>query len=192
MEYRMMAPPFEVKAFEEMSKKEAQKNFDWFVNEIPDRIGQLDRYYKLTNGAGSLDYEPESLKNLWEWFVQHLELVKKSKEEMKEEKRHLPEQFRNIIKVEDVKLSLQTQMLVVDVAIYFGEVFAIKHNLKWGFVTQPKQLVYLNKPVIIGFGLKHLEPIMIVQNLVRKTLRGESSPKLLLEIYEVWRGHISN
>ena len=39
-----MSPPFEVKEFKDMSKKEAQQHFDWFINEIPNRIKQLKRF----------------------------------------------------------------------------------------------------------------------------------------------------
>lgn len=33
-----MHPPFEIKSFEEMKKKEAQQHFEWYISEIPSRI----------------------------------------------------------------------------------------------------------------------------------------------------------
>jgi hypothetical protein len=47
-----MQPPFEVIPFSEMTKKQAQEHFDWFVNEIPLRIQLLlgaSRYIFLTS-----------------------------------------------------------------------------------------------------------------------------------------------
>ena len=34
MKYSLMAPPFEVKEFYDMTQKEAQQHFGWYINEF--------------------------------------------------------------------------------------------------------------------------------------------------------------
>lgn len=38
MNYTFMQPPFDIKLFKEMTEKDAQKHFEWYIDEIPNRI----------------------------------------------------------------------------------------------------------------------------------------------------------
>lgn len=64
-EYPWEAPPFEMKAFDDMSKKEAKQFFDWYVSQIPERIKVLE---EVTEGYVTLDFTKESLIDLFPGF----------------------------------------------------------------------------------------------------------------------------
>lgn len=82
MEYLLMQPPFEMKPFKDMTKKEAQNHFDWYVREIPTRIELLKNAYSATGGIEKkdLDYSSESLIKLWQWYINNADIEEKSEE----------------------------------------------------------------------------------------------------------------
>ena len=51
MEYPLMEPPFKVKSFDEMNKKEATQHFNWYIGEIPNRIQLLRNAFEYTGGG---------------------------------------------------------------------------------------------------------------------------------------------
>ncbi|MFT8323422.1 MAG: hypothetical protein ABF649_21405 [Bacillus sp. (in: firmicutes)] len=194
MEYILMTPPFEVKPFEKMKKKEAQMHFDWFLSEIPKRIELISKAYLETGGGKleDLDLTPQSLVNLWTWFIPRIEIVTKTDEEIAEELKEAPEWLTEIAMENNKKLSVGTLCLAMDIAIYFAEVF-VKHfnKLDWGYVTKPKKMLYVNRPVIIGFssGIE-LDPRNIVYNLTFRVVEGDKSKEGLFNLFKVWEDDI--
>lgn len=189
-----MTPPFEIKPFEKMTKKESQIYFDWFVSEVPKRVELIKKAYLETGGAKleDLDLSPQSLVNLWTWFVPKIVTVTKSDEEIEDELKNVPEWFKDKIIENKKKLSVGSLSLAMDIAIYFAEVFI--HNcdkLYWGFVTKPKSLVYVNSPVIMGFSTEiELDPRNLVYNLTLKVINGNAENEDLFNIFKVWKGDI--
>ena len=51
MEYPLMEPPFKVKSFDEMNKKEPTQHFNWDIGEIPNRIQLLRNAFEYTGGG---------------------------------------------------------------------------------------------------------------------------------------------
>jgi hypothetical protein len=194
VEYPLMVPPFVIKNFEKMSVREAQTHFDWYVSEIPERIELIRKAYKETDDGEieELDFTPESLVNVWAWFIPRIITVPKSEEEIAEELRNSPDWLKDTIMKNNKKLSTGTLSLGMDIAIYFGEIF-IKNfeGLTWGFVTKPKSLAYVNRPVILGFrtGVE-LDPRDLVYNLTLDVVDGNKNKNELYDLFEIWKEDI--
>ena len=140
MIYEAMNPPFEIESFETMSKKEAQKHFEWYITQIPRRISMLGIAYEIMEGDQiKLDFTRESLVNLWEWMLPKISVTEKSVEEIKAEKESLPEWVADYVK--SYKISTETLILATDVSIYFAQSFIERYpNLSWSIKFKPKSL----------------------------------------------------
>lgn len=188
MEYMFMQPPFEIKSFKDMAKKDAQKHFDWYVGDIQNRIEMLKDAFEAYGGGKKeeLDFSDKSLVKLWNWYITNVEISDKTKVEIENENSELPEWVsRNI---SSQKISIGWISIAMDIAIYFAESFANSYsNIKWGFVSKPNSLAYVNKPVLIGFkkGIE-LDATNIIRNLTLKVANGEKDPETLLKLYKVW------
>jgi len=190
-----MYPPFEIKSFEKMTKKEAQIHFDWYVSEVPKRVELITKAYLETGGGklDDLDLSPQSLVYLWTWFIPRVVTITKSDEEIENELDKAPEWFKEKVLENKKKLTVGSLSLAMDIAIYFAEVFI--HNfdkLYWGFVTKPKSLIYVNSPVIMGFSTGiELDPRNIVYNLTLKIINDKSDKEEdLFNIFKVWKNDI--
>lgn len=194
MDYPLMEPPFEVKPFEKMTKKEAQIHFEWYVSEIPNRIELLRRAYEIMREGNKdkLDLSPQSLIFLWEWFLPNIEITLKDKEEIEREVQIAPDWLKENIQMDNKKLSLGTLTLLMDIAIYFGEVFVNNFdNIKWGYVTRPKSLAYVNKPVLTGFRTNiELDPRNLVYIATLKVVKGVNNRDTLYNLYNVWKDKV--
>lgn len=194
MNYPLMTPTFEMKPFEEMTKKEAQIHFNWYLSEVPKRIELLSNAFLETGGgtSGDLDFSQKSLMNLWSWFIPRITTITKSDDEIASELKVAPEWFKEKIIENNKKLSIGTLSLAMDIAIYLAEVFIKNFNsLEWGFVTHPKSLAYVNSPVVIGFSSGvELDPRNLVYNLTLKTVNGELNEKGLFNLFDAWKDDI--
>ncbi|WP_110953622.1 hypothetical protein [Anaerosinus massiliensis] len=70
MLYPLMDPP-NFMSYDDMTRSEAKKHLEWYVNQIPERLELLRKAYEETGGGAKeeLDYSVESLRRLWEWFI---------------------------------------------------------------------------------------------------------------------------
>lgn len=180
-----MQPPFEFVPFTEMTPKQAQEHFDWFINEIPSRIEMLIGAIKDTGtNSNEIDFTVESLKPLWVWFKERITTVPRSSEEIDRIKNSVPEWIRD--DVQDWDLSKETLTLAIDIAIYLSEVF-IRNNpsLHWGLLKKPKSDISFNRPVVFGFRNSELEPTRVIVNLCSSYVEGKPN-KDLLSLFEVW------
>lgn len=181
-----ITPPFDLPNFKEMTKKEARKYFNWFVEDIPHRIQIFREFYTgLGEDANNLDLSPESLITLWEWFMPFIKTSPKSPERIREEYESLPQIFKDRIEIETEELSFETLLIAHYVSIYFGEVFVQNNSdLKWTFLSRPKRFVFLNEPLIAGLpdGIE-LNPANNVYVACLKYVDGERNSKYLFEMY---------
>lgn len=134
MTYEPMEPPFSVTCFADLEVNEAEAYFEWFVSEIPKRMQQLREYFHSSGGGeGALDFSPESLKCLWEWFLNsQLDWIPKSKEQFEEEIRRVASGYLRKRMLENpiykYELSPLSKALKKDIGIYVGEVFVHNHE----------------------------------------------------------------
>lgn len=192
MEYYLMTPSFPLKNFDKMTEKEAKKHFEWYISEIPKRLGLLKRAIEETESELSftLDFTKNSLVGLWNWYLKNVEIVEKANEEYINELSSANEITKSFIRKE--KISSGWMAVALDISIYFAECLIKAHQgLKWGIVTKPKSLVYVNKPVVIGFSNNmKLDAANILFVQTRKVLKGIHDEQALLKLFENWENQL--
>ncbi|MGN7326548.1 hypothetical protein [Bacillus pumilus] len=152
--YPWEAPPFEMKSFEEMSKKEAKQFFDWYVGQMPERINVLE---EVTKGFVTLDFTKESLIDLFDWYLEIVTVREMSEEEIGivlEEYSQYPKHIYNDLKKEllanPVELEKIDYAIAMDIAIYYGETIIRNYpQVKWTYFTKPKSYAFLNEPILV-------------------------------------------
>lgn len=170
----------------EWKPREARKHFDWFVSAIPERLDQL-------NGAAQdiaerLDYSPESLKVLGQWFCSVVTSRKKTAKEIERELAGMSERARKLGMGinQDWTLTGETFSIAMDVGIYLGEVFRKQFPaLKWDLCTRPKRDISYNQPVLEGGKMK-IDPIHLVVTMAWGVARRRRDAGSLFELYNIW------
>ncbi len=191
MNYELMAPPFEMKEFDEMNKKEAKEHFEWYINEIPNRIEILKTIYEEFGGKKeNLDYSINSLEGLWKWYLKNVEIIDKSEKEILDEKSELPEWLKDE-EIIPKKISITWLAIAMDISMYLGEVF-VRNNpqLKWTFITKPKRIMHVNRPVIGDFKNDKMDTRHILYILTLKIIKNTTDEKALLNLYNVWMEYL--
>lgn len=140
--YKILIPPL-TKAICLLTPDEAQSYFEWYVSVVPQRIQYLS--VQCFGQATEENLTPESLIDLWRWFLQkaEIELDKDGKK---------------------LQLSLITEYLLRDIGMYLGVVF-IKNNtnLYWDYYVEPSDDYFVNTPYIHGFvNLQYSPPFSMI------------------------------
>ena len=191
IKYPLMIPPVE-KSFRDFTKADAKMFFDWYVAQSEERINQLQHYIARTNPQEIiLDGTSESLVPLWSWYEDQIKTEKKTGEELKAELDGRPEWLHSEILKTDWKFTIMTYALAIDISFYLAKVFIINHNsIRWGFLTKPKSLSSVNRPVLLGFKNNlDLDPREIVIVCCRKSVE-EKKRTRLFDIYRIWEQYI--
>lgn len=178
--YPLMQPPLVIEEYSKLTKKEAQQHFDWFISQIPQRIEILKKHSQV-----NLNRSPESLIHIWEWFHNKIEIVNKTAEELEEEFRSTKDWLKNYILVR--KMSMVSLSIILDIAIYFGEV--IRENNRgvyWEVLFKPKSYVSVNRPILGGFRAKSMDVVQITSNKAILIQEGDSNTNALYDIYNIW------
>lgn len=187
--YPTIKAPFEIIPFEIMTKRETDVYFQWFVSQVPSRIETLSTYFEQTSNErkSGLDLSQESLIKLWEWFVPNIQRVTRTTEEIQEEMSNAPDWLKEEIENDMLKFSKETEMIIIDIGIYFGAVFLKSNsNLNWGVIRKPRNYINVNQPVIIGFKHGALNPIRVVTNCALQAIDEELNSEKLKDVYNVW------
>ncbi|MGL6031819.1 MAG: hypothetical protein ACRC0Q_06550 [Kurthia gibsonii] len=172
MDYPSMTPPFNIKPFEEMNKKEAKQYFEWYVSQIPERMVFLKQ---VSNGQILLDYSKESLIPLFTWFLTTVTIDQLSEEEIEaklEDLLQYPdfafEDAKERLLANPVELKKEDYALAMDIAIYYGETLIKNYpQVHWTYLTKPKSHIYLNEPILdvtddIGFLKRNPNNLLMV------------------------------
>lgn len=162
----------------------------WFEENKDKRLTCLEEVVRSTHGFENwnLDFTSDSLKVLGKWFRDNLEKTKLSEEEYKLKRSKTPD----YIEIDDWDLSIKTRSLIVDIGIYFGEIFIKKYkNLKWRqYFSKIKKDVNNGHMVIPNFGKLELNPILVVLSIgwgfARKTKEADS----LHDLFEIWEKYL--
>lgn len=190
MEYPLMHPPFEIKSFEEMKKKEAQQHFEWYISEIPSRIQLLKRAYHFTTNRSEeeLDLSSESLIRLWEWFLHDIvEVVDRTEEEIQKDLYETPRWLHADVRKVNKKLYVTSLSVSMDIGIYLAETLRKNNDLLyWGFKSIPKSLFCVNTPVLMHSKIKWelFDPAHMINVLDSKLLEGNFDINSLYKLFE--------
>jgi hypothetical protein len=186
-----MEPPFEFEGFRGMSKKKVEEYFEWYINEIPNRIKLLRSAYKLHNRNDNvLDYSSDSLKSIWAWYLKNVKIVPLSNEEYESELKSVPPHIRYCIPKK--KIELGWVQIALDIGIYMALcMLNYCPKLKWGFVSKPWNLDSVNKPVLLGFTLKTgFDTSRIMSTLMSKAIDSTTQDDDLYNLFMVWTEYI--
>ena len=150
LHYEVLIPPI-IKPFELLNGAEAKEYFNWYIEHIPERVNYLQTYSKV-----ELDYSMNSLIEIWKWFLKNASIEKTPQKRMKslmEELKNSPREIaKGIIEENKRQFSLETEYIIRDIAMYFGEVCVKNHNsIYWGYHTDIKKDSFANKPILMGF-----------------------------------------
>ena len=199
LEYDILVPPLQ-KSFEKMSPKEADEYFEWYIAKIDSRVKYLEKFASVT-----LDYSVKSLNNIWGWFLKNAEVEKTPEIQLKELRKQLKGQPKeiidDIIDEQSVQFSLQTEYIIRDIAMYFGEV-CIKNNsaISWGYHTNIKEDSFANMPVLMGFEDRDFNPPFnayfelnfIIRGLASNIFDGDQKRSDLVDMYKKWQRMVYN
>lgn len=174
MNYEYMIPPFRHTGFCNLSSSQVEQYFQWYIAQSAYRIDLLNKYIQSTNFSLIMDYSPESLIGLWEWYEEHVLL----NDEINDKTISIDngaKLFSNVV----LKIAL-------DVSFYFSETI-IKNNptISWGYFTRPKNAMSVNKPVLLGFKSGCLDPRLIIENCSYRSIRCRNRNNLY-NIYNNW------
>jgi len=178
--------------FVSFTKKEAKIYFDWYMEQIDDRLEYLQQYIHSQGQSMELDFSVNSLTAVWDWYVKQITVEKYTRKELEEITQNYPEWIHKSIVSDDTKFSDKTLAICSDVAIYFAEVIRRNHEdyVSWGFFTGRKTYDSVNEPVLLGFiGNQNLNPWRIVFICTCHYIEGDRSFNLY-HIYEVWKNDI--
>lgn len=184
LSYNILIPPIN-KSFSDFKESEAESYFRWFIDQIKPRIEYLKNYSGV-----NLDYSVESLVNIWGWFLKKARIEKTPRAKIRELKRQLknkPKEIADeILNEQSSQFSLETEYIIRDIAMYFGEVY-VKNNasIAWGYHTDSKADSFANMPILVGFEDRdftppfrtHVEPVFMLRgvasNLFDRTYKKE-------------------
>lgn len=198
LDYDFLLPPLQLNHYD-WTKKEAEEYYSWFLKHVPIRAKYV--LEKATGNSVNLDDEsidtPVVLELVWSWFLQVAML----------EKVPLKERMRNrglFVKFggsfsSPIRLSASAEFLVRDIGMLLGYLYTRDHScLKWELLTEPKNSVYFNHPVISGFVDANctppfhteMEPINLVRVQALNLVDGSSKDTDLREIYLRWKQRV--
>ncbi len=154
LNYPLIAPPFDMKDFDEMNKGEAKQFFDWYISEIPSRLNVLEQ---LTQGKIELDFSPASLIHLFDWYLSVINLYKLSEEELEEIFQSwddlpwfLYESEKESLLEHPYEIDQEDYALALDISIYFAETIRAHFpEVQWAYKTKPKSDAELNQPILL-------------------------------------------
>lgn len=167
--------------FRSMSKREAKEFFDRFLAEAVPSVKDLRQAVQEAGPEWrdlSLDFSSASLVKLWTYFRAHLTTRPRSDSELQA----VPEWARPWASSEE--FSDETKVMIFRIAFYLAEVLLReRHSLKWGI----GRFTYRNQPVLTGFkGNGEASPLVLVENLAWRAIRGKSVDGDLERIFSVW------
>jgi hypothetical protein len=191
---------FEVR---EMNEKEAHEYFEWYVYQISHDIKLLgidlaSSYKSRYTDRSRLDYSEEALLYLWSWYLERLEFAAET-DPKKLERLKLKKRTKKplaVMEINGVQVYEGGLVLALDISLYFAELFRRKHEAQgvhWGYITEPKSLPYVNRPILRGFKQEPatgaevvMDQIGIFYDLAVRAAAGERDKEALLKLYREW------
>jgi hypothetical protein len=181
--YPLFDEPSELRGLPRDLRK-AKRYFDWFENQIPERIAALRRAFEANGGEPSvLDLRPRSLADLGAWFDRFSEIRPATPEELQFLHELVPEWAWSYVGRGRMPTD-ETFSLCVDIGIYFAETLRHQHPaLEWFLVRRPKSDADFLMPAIGQFKGAHLNPTRILFNIA---LSHKDASTELPRLYKCW------
>ncbi|MBQ9387554.1 MAG: hypothetical protein IJU01_02705 [Lachnospiraceae bacterium] len=199
LKYDILVPPIS-KPFKKFTPKEAEDFFQWYISQIDSRVRYLQDYSGV-----ELDYTVDSLIDIWEWFIKNAEIEKTPQKKINELKKDLKKQpanfARDILNEQSKQFTLETEYIINDIVMYFGEVYVRNNSsIIWGYSTDKKARGSVNEPVLIGFKDRDFDPPARVDFQINQLIHivadgilcGDPKKEDLFEQYYLWQGMVFN
>jgi len=184
-QYNVIVYPFTESIFE-LPKKQLRAYLKWFVEQIPERLVQLNRAVTSTKGYEDwkADYSSASLKILSDWFLQE---VKHNEQTLKLKDQDEEKYGDTIPFLERMQgPSYLTQSLCVDVGIYIYKMLItnVKPDIEWVQDLRNRRNLQFGQPMMkISEHLNPQDPVRKVRVVVLKFLDDE--PDRITDTYEM-------
>lgn len=190
--YEILVPPLNKTIFH-LSESEAALYYEWFIQQIPQRIEYLSHICAsdLKTSVDSINLTPESLLSVWKWFQSRAETEPLKRINEKTDHTTVSSQSNR----KEPQLTLQTEYIIRDIGMYLGETFIKNHNrIYWTYYTNPRNDFFVNHPLLKGFVDRSFdppfemcfEPIHMVGVQAAKILDDSSQTEDLLNLYQWW------
>lgn len=189
----------------EMDSEEAKKYFEWYLSKIPERIEYLIKTCseELQIPREYLDMSPESLKYIWKWFLQHIKIRKVSKISLIALRfrliNHNRDYARFKIKRAKEQMTLETEYMLLDISMYFGEMFVRNYTeIYWGYGRRSEVNSFsIITPILYGFkdeldGSLIMEPYYKIKMLALKFFDNAQKEDDLYNLYNEHLNYIPN
>lgn len=176
--------------FTDKTKSQLKLYKEWFEANKSERLKQLINTVKSTPKyvGWKADYTPTSLKQLGEWLKENVKTEKLTAEDYKAKRIKVPD----YIQISDWDLTNETYSKLIDVGIYFGEVFiSTFQGLKWEqYFSKIKNDSKQGHMVIKNFGKLELNPIRVVYITGSSMVDKKADENSLYELYENWKSFL--
>ena len=198
IDYDILVPPFGLDCYG-FDQKQAEGNFNWYIEKIPERIEYLKKRCAQDIGIATeeITLSPESLILIWRWFLNTALIEKTPKKQLCIMRKIFSKQGEDFVSKD--KLSVVTEFIVRDIGMFVGEVFVRNYpDIEWSFYTEPENDFFVNCPLLIGFEDDKysppyklvFEPIHMVGVQASKLLDKTQKETDLYDIFMKWTEHI--
>lgn len=177
--------------FQNQNLRQLRAHKEWFLNNKEYRLAELQKVFHAYCGE-CLDYSPESLKSLSDFFYNAIETEKLPDEKYAELRVKYPPE----IPVNDYDLTVRSRSIIVDVGIYLGEVMIRNHkSMCWEqYMTQNKRVLNRGFMVITidpdAFA-STMNPIRICFVMGEKVADDTFKKNELYNLYKVYNNRVS-
>ncbi|TPG35400.1 hypothetical protein [Flavobacterium pectinovorum] len=175
--------------FSTKTKDELKTYNAWFNDNKSKRIVFLIDLVKSTKGFESWNpnFSSESLKELGLWLVQNVEIEKISVEEYNKKRNEVPSH----IDIKEWDLTIKTRSILVDIGIYFGEVFIKEYpNLKWEQYFSKRKKDLNHGHVIIKLKILELNPIWLLYIIGMGIIDKSKDENCLYDLFTIWKKYL--
>lgn len=193
IEYDMDFPPTGID-YDSWDKHTADRYFKWFIEQIPIRMEYFQKRVAddLKIEKLLLDYSPESLITVWDWYIKVAIIEDVPAETIKRIKQSPAYNLFGESYINKEQLSLNSILIQRDIGMYLAQVFLKESpKLQWTYEHDPPSKkvknVFNNRPALTGFiGVNHpysFEPIHMVGVQGISVLEGDAKKQDLFDLY---------
>ena len=196
VEYNVEFPPMGVD-YDSWNNKTAKEYFEWYISQIPLRTEYLCNRVSsdLKIDISLLDFSPESLNIIWEWYLKTAIIKKCDTKETEKQKETELYRLVGESSINYEELSLNSLLIQRDIGMYLAEVFLTECKaLSWTYMHESpsKKIkdIFNNKPQLTGFLYNSeevmFEPIHMVGVQGANLLDNTHKASDLYDLYLMW------